>query len=176
MDIDYSLSSTDVLKIVERKANLIIYSDLRYYSSIYDVMKPHGACIILFINDIDGSYGHWTCVLDRGDRVEFFDSYSMKPDEEFGEIDPEIRRKHNYRGLPYLSKMLYDCGKKIEYNHGKLQSEDSNVSTCGRWVALRILFKDLPLQKFIDMMKSCEKYGISSDELAVKLTNPLLKK
>jgi hypothetical protein len=159
------------MKIVDGKARFVIYADLGKYASIEELLKPYGAVFILYINSPQGNYGHWTALIDHKDRIEFFDSYSMLPDAEFSDIDSAIRKKYNYTGYPYLTKLLYNQPKKIEYNHYRLQKMDDKIATCGRWVALRILLKDVPLELFIEAMTITDDH----DKLTVILTQNILE-
>jgi hypothetical protein len=153
--MDYSLSNFDIMDLLKGQTKVITYDQLAKYKTIDELLSPYGSVVILYINSPTGDYGHWCAVIKHADRIEHFDSYSMVPDGEFKMIDKKTR-KLNYKGLPYLSKLLYKSKYEIEYNHEQLQAFGDDISTCGRWVVLRIILKDIPLNEFIKLIKDTE--------------------
>jgi hypothetical protein len=168
--MDYSLSDSDLMKALGGKTKIIPYNELKNYSSIDQVVAPYNNAIILYLSDGPNS-GHWTCLIKHPDRIEFFCSYGDIVDSQFRYIDKKIKLKYNFRGQPYLSKLLRDCGQKVEYNHINLQKDGQGIATCGRWVILRILLNDVTLEKFGAIMTQFS----NPDDIAVKLTNKLIK-
>jgi hypothetical protein len=164
--IDYykaiPLTGEQVLKLVNNNANLVLYSDLHKYDNVDDVLGQHGACFILF--EWKKGVGHWCCLCLRGKTLYFFNSYSGYPDDSLKKISKDFRDKSN-QDFPYLSKLLYDSPYRLGYNEFKFQGKGGTVMTCGRWCALFILLKDVPLNKFAKLFKS--KYG---DDIVTALT------
>lgn len=142
-----SLSDKDILNLVSGKANLLTYSELMKYDNIDDALGRHGALILLF--ETKQNFGHWCAVIRvNKNTVEHFDSYGYKPDEELKWTADHLRRKHG-KVYPHLTWLLYNSKyPKITYNEHKFQKYKKGVNTCGRWTALRIIFKKLPLNKF----------------------------
>lgn len=102
--------------------------------------------------------GHWTCLFINRTTglIEFFDPYGYYPDEERHFIPGNIWEK------PYLTKLLYrsslDKNAKIEFNEYDYQGrEDFNVSTCGRYVGIRVLLKNLTNKQFHNLFYSTNK-------------------
>ena len=56
-----ALSDSQVLKLINGRANLMLYPDLHKYESIDEILKPYGACILLF--EAKPKYGHWCCII-----------------------------------------------------------------------------------------------------------------
>ncbi len=149
--MNYSLSTSDIIKKMNGKVRIISYEDLHKYNSIYEILYPYGYVVIIYLTK--EHYGHWICVLEdiRG-RIEVFDSYGIfKPDHELDLIDPKFK-KISYQDQPYLSELLARSGKLIEYNDYQFQSFDDNISTCGRWCILRLIFKSKTIQEFQKIM------------------------
>lgn len=161
----YALSDSDIVRIMKGKVKVIPYNELVNYSTIQEVLSPYGQAVILYLTK--ENYGHYTCVIDQGDSILFFDSYSDKPDREFDNIDKKSRQQYNYKGYPYLSKLLLNSGKKIEYNHHQLQRDGKETGTCGRWCVVKMLLKDIRLNEFIDIFS---KFS-DPDEIVTKITN-----
>lgn len=165
-----SLSGSEVLKIVNNKANLLTYPELTKYDDINDAFGPYGALILLY--KTKQNYGHWCGLIKHGDKkIEFFDSYGTFPDDEFKWIPDHFRLVSN-QVYPHLTWLLYNSGSKIEYNHSKLQdhTEDigTKIATCGRHVANRINYRDIPLPEYVKMLTSVE--GFTPDMIVTYLT------
>ncbi len=146
-----SLSSKDISDFFDGKVNIITYKELINYDNIDDVLGQYNMCVLLFLSK--PNFGHWTCVFRTiDDGIEFFDSYSFKPDSELSLINMDFRKQSNQQ-YPYLTYLLYKSKKPIEYNHHKFQKISNSVkyNTCGRWVIIRLLFKDIKLEKFIKL-------------------------
>lgn len=175
--MNIALSDKDIKRALGNNTLILSYFDLAKYKSVEDILRAHHSAIILYINEGDNR-GHWTCIIKHPDRIEFFDSYggvmNGRPDAEFQFIDKN-QRKVNYRGAPYLSKLLYDYAKKggiVEYNHHELQKEGSNIATCGRHCIARIKTRHLPLDTYASMIK---RLG-DIDKAVVDLTRGLIGK
>jgi len=139
--MDKALSNSDIEKMIKTK--VLIYPDLFNYKNIYDILKPNGNFVLLYLTK--ENYGHWVCVIDHGKSIEFFDSYGIKPDLEFKQIE---NRKELDEPFNYLSFLLLMSNKKIEYNSRELQEYSANISTCGRHCVMRILMKDIPIDEY----------------------------
>src|SRR5579862_2836849 len=95
-----SLSDRDIWKALSNRTNLIVYPELRNYSTINEIFGPYDTAVLLYLDS--KNMGHWTGLIKRNNRIEFFDPYSNKPDTEFGWYDKKVRHKYNYKGVPYL--------------------------------------------------------------------------
>lgn len=173
-----ALSDSDVMKLVEHKARVLTYGMLREYSTLDEVLGKHNAIFLLYETKPD--YGHWTAVFRRTDEngqltntIEFFDPYGIFPDNEL-EWVPDNFKEISGQNYPMLSALLYESPYNLTYNDHKFQKHGEGINTCGRWSALRIVFKDIPLEMFAD--KFLHKNGEwTSDEIVSILTSQDLK-
>ncbi len=146
-----SFSDTDIMNVIDGKANLVTYDQLNKYKNLDQLLGPYKACVILYLTS--SSYGHWVCIFKKGPKlIEFFDSYAIKPDSELLFV-PQHFRKVSNQDYPHLSYLIYSSGYNIDYNSHKLQSKKEDITTCGRWVAIRLFLRDLSLQKFVKLFK-----------------------
>lgn len=170
---DIALSDDEVLKLVDGKANLILYPDLHKYNNIDEILNPYGACILLY--ESKPKYGHWCCIFKVNDNlIEYFNPYGGfhegYPDQSLEYIPMEFRLK-SYQYYPYLSFLMYNSPYKLSYNEYQFQKHNKNIKTCGRWCGLRICFKNLSLDHFYKLIKFIKKeLQIDSDHLVTLLT------
>lgn len=164
--IDYykniPLSGDQMLKLVNGKANIVLYSDLHNYDDIDDVLGPYKTVFLLF--ETKSRVGHWTCLCFKEGVLHFFNSYSGYPDDGLKYIDDEFRDVSN-QDLPYLSELMYNSPYELAYNEHKFQGNNNNIMTCGRWCALFVLMKDMTLDTFAKLFNN--KYG---DDIVTLLT------
>lgn len=158
-----ALSNTDLIRLVDGKAKVVIYNQLYKFRTLDELLEPYGAVFLLYL--FKPSYGHWCAVIRRTPKiVEFFDSYGGPPDEPLDYIDEKFKKKTN-QDYPYLSKLLWESPYSIEYNDYDFQKRGNNIKTCGRFAALRVIFRNLTLNKFAKIFD--DPY---SDELATYFT------
>jgi len=100
-------------------------------------------------------------------KVEFFDSYALRPDSELDFVSPEFK-KESKQG-PRLTQLIELASKdtKIIYNQVQLQSRKKEIDTCGRWTALRVRKRALPLKVFQQLFNG---QPLSSDFLVTAIT------
>lgn len=157
-------SEQDILNILDGKTKIITYKDLRKYSTIDELLRPYDNVVLLY--ETKTNYGHWTCLMKRGNKIEFFDPYGNEPDYIMDLIPKKNRNKLGY-DYPRLSKLLVDSKYDIVYNSKQLQKMNKDTSNCGRYVSLRLIMQDYSLDEFIKMLKD---KNISSDDLVTYLT------
>lgn len=166
--IDYyknkPLSDKDILKLVKNKSNLTLYPNLYKYKNIDEVLEPNGASFILY--ETKPSYGHWCLIFKRTpDLLEFFDPYGSKfIDEELNFVPKEFR-KVSHQDVPYLSLLMIESPYRLSYNKYQFQKRGDNIKDCGRWCALRLIFKDYPIKLFAYLFQ-----GKNSDDIATLFT------
>lgn len=169
MYMDYPLSDDDILKAVKGKTNIILYSDLPYVKNVDQILYPYGSCILLY--EQFPASGHWVVLTlnKKKNELEYFNSYGEHPDEFLQVVDDKLKKQLN-EDYPYLSKLLLDSPYNLAYNQYKLQKEGNDIATCGRYVVLRVLLKELPLDTFV---KIFNQPNMSPDDVAVDLTKNL---
>ena len=122
------------------------------------------------------NYGHWICVIKHLDRIEFFDPYGEPnlPDEELKLINDDVKNITN-QNYPYLSKLLYNSNYPIEYNNYPFQEHNLDIKTCGRHCIVRILFKNLLLDEYYNLMSWLSiNSGLNYDQLVTYITSYLM--
>lgn len=172
---DIALSDKQVLKLIDNKANLILYTDLHKYNNIDQILNPYGACIVLF--EAKPRYGHWCCIFKVNDNLlEFFNPYGGYPDDSLEYIPLDFRLNTN-QYYPYLSILMYNSKYELSYNEYKFQKHGTDIKTCGRWCAIRLIFRKFTLDEFYYLIKYLKDLlNIKSDELVTLLTMYITKK
>ncbi len=162
-----ALSDHDILQLVDGRAKVVLYPDLVNVHHIDEILMPYGACFLLY--EAMPHFGHWCCLLLTVDEtgqssLEFFDPYGGFPDTQRQYI-PELFRKMSNQDVPHLSSLLLESPYNLSYNQYQFQKKSDKVRDCGRWCALRLQLKHLPLEAFKYLF-----YGKNSDDLATFLT------
>ena len=152
------LSGKDIMRMVNGETRILAYEKLKTYNSLEQILNPYGNCIILY--QTKENFGHWVVLIDRGGRMlEFYDSYGLKPDEEL-KIDNQYHlRIHGGVITPHLTALIKSGGWSVKYNNKQLQEQLSDVNTCGRYCVMRLLYKDMSLQKFNDLLTNNKCYN-----------------
>lgn len=166
---DIALSDKEVLQLINGKANLILYPNLHKYNTIDEILEPYGACILLF--EAKPKYGHWCCIFKVNDNlIEFFNPYGGYPDDSLEYIPMRFRLVSN-QYYPHLSWLMINSPYELSYNEYKFQKHGSDIKTCGRWCAVRLIFRYISLNDFYKMIKDVTKmYKITGDKLVTLLT------
>ena len=168
-NISYSLSNFDVYKLLDEKCRVGSYDDLAKFKTLDDALGHYKAFVLLYLTE--HNYGHWTCFFMYPDNqtVEFFDSYAYQPDDEFKFIPKDIQKEYK-ENFPYLCKLLLESGYKIVYNNHRLQEKKENVNSCGRHVVSRLVYRDVPIDDYVRMIKNS---GFTPDQFVTKITNSI---
>lgn len=171
---EIALSDKEVLRLVEGRANIVLYPELSKMKSIDEALEPYGACFILFLSK--PNYGHWCALIRRGKTLEFFNPYGGYPDDTLEYVPVNFRDKSN-QNFTYLTKLLIDSPYDLEYNEHKFQKMKPNVKTCGRHSAFRIMMQVLSLDEYYEFLKILsKKLKLDFDELVTLLTMHINKK
>lgn len=144
-NIDYSLSNFDILNALDQKCNLVSYPQIKKFKTIDQLLGKYKKCVILYLSD--ANYGHWTCIYEHNNVIYFFDSYGNIPNDQLKWI-PKGLNKSLEQDHKHLIKLLYDSGKKIEYNEHPLQKSGRGINTCGKWVIFRLKYPFLSINDF----------------------------
>jgi hypothetical protein len=166
-NISKPLSNKEILQLVNGKANLVSYANIHKYNNLDQLLGQYNACICLY--ETRKNYGHWCCILKLDDdKIEFFDPYGIMPDQELSWINKDFRIQSR-QDKPYLSILMRNSNYVLSYNHHRFQKFKKGINTCGRWCALRILFRMMPLNIFIQVFGKKREYD--NDFYATLLTN-----
>jgi hypothetical protein len=183
----YSLSDKDIIRMIgKNEVKIIIYKDISKYSSLDKLFGKFDNLVILYTTK--ANYGHWVTLMrheqknGRGEMqflLEHFDSYGIKIDDELNYVPSDYKALEGEQKpiLSYLVAKALIEGKGntrrknrylgIIYNDVPLQKMNKAISTCGRWVTMRIKMKDLPLNIFTGLFNN-QKY--ESDFYATSMT------
>ena len=153
---DYELSGDDIMRITDHKTKLILYSDLEQVNNIDEILYQYNCCVILYQLEIN--VGHYVCLIKhKNNTLEFFDPYGMFIDEELKYSKYNLRR-HKGVVTTHLTALIDKSNYKLISNDLKLQKFKEHVNTCGRWVCMRIRFKDVSLKRFAELFKKNKCY------------------
>ena len=167
----YPLGDNDIRTILGNNISILNYPDLENMESADEMFDDQGRCVLLFPTFSEQS-GHWTALIDRPDRIEFFDSYGGRPESQKAGLG-KARLKKLDIDHPDLTKLLRASGKPVYYNPHKFQELSPMIGTCGRHCCVRLLNKDKSLDQYYDMIK---KSGINADDYVSKVTYKILGK
>jgi hypothetical protein len=148
----------DTIKKYLPKAKIIKYSELKKYNNIEELLKkPLDYVIILYEQKINS--GHWVLLSKYDNIIEFFSSYGNYIDECLNWNTQEINDILG-QNKPYLSILLNKVKDKYDiiYNSFDFQNKNKlDISTCGRWVVLRVHTILLFKQSLSDFIKTIKK-------------------
>ena len=153
-NLKVSMSGQDILSYLPN-CKIIEYNDLADYNEITDLLKKPIDFVIILIETTADNVGHWVCVLRYGNTIEFFNSYSGKPDFQKNNFISKEKNIEFGQTQNYLTNLLIKSNFNIVYNKLQLQKYSNGSTTCGRWVIMRILclLKDnMDLKQFLELM------------------------
>lgn len=163
------LSDTDIRHILGN-VKIIAYPDLAKYNSIDQCFGPRDMFILFFEEDKEGGQvsGHWNYVQKlNNNKILFFDSYGLKVDQ-CKKWLPQYQLMKLKEYPNYLSDLINKSDKTVVYNPYKYQSMKSGVNTCGDYVCLRALCRNmngLQFKNYLDELK--KKYNVQTYDEAV---------
>ena len=170
--LNYSLSDSDLKSVLGQDLRIIKYADLDNFKSLNELL-PHNNSYLVILIESEHNSGHWVCTSRRDDTFVLFDSYGCDLREE---LDFISRAKNFILGntkkeLTDLIKNTSDCCQ-ILYNKERLQSKNSGIASCGRWVCAYLsMFKmGYDLREFLEFIyKKCEQSGLPPDIIVCQL-------
>jgi len=175
--LKYSLSDTDLKKILGKDIKIIPYPKLEHVDNINDIFDKKGRVILFFEENNKGNIGHWQCVYkDKNNDIHFFDSYGNKPDGAYLHWLPNKLLDKLDEDDMYLTKLFSKAiqqGQKVYYNPHRYQVMNHDVSDCGRHCATRLNYKHLSGDEYLKMIN---KSGLSSDDFVTQWSFNILKK
>jgi|TARA_R110000868_G_scaffold330196_1_gene591138 hypothetical protein len=122
-----------------KEADIILYSNLRNYSKIEELLPDDKSARIILMEEKPQS-GHWVALMRYGKTIEYFNSYGNAPDCDWGFVSRMMRMilGQNGNDLTRLMKQAEKDGFETVWNKKKLQKLSPNIQTCGRWDIFRI--------------------------------------
>jgi len=168
-----ALSNFEIDHLLKGKTYVLTYKNLPRFHNINELLEPFKNFIMLYM--WKPNYGHWVCVIKHPDRIEFFDPYGEPniPDKELDHVKSNVKIITN-QDYPYLTQLLYDSKYPIEYNNYQFQQHADDINTCGRHCIVRVLFKNLLLDQYYQLMKQLrKKSGLDYDQIVTYITESL---
>ena len=153
-EIFKSLSGQDILNALEQKCNLVLYSQIHNFNSIEELLGKYKKCVILY--HTSENYGHWTALYENKGTIYFFDSYGIIPDNELKFLHKDLKKELNSNHR-YLTELLYNSNKPVQFNEYQLQSKKPNIATCGRWCINRLQNTDISVDNYYKIFKEASK-------------------
>jgi hypothetical protein len=155
---------------------MIEYNDLADYKEITDLLTNPIDYVIILIETTADNVGHWVALLLYGNTIEFFNSYSGKPDFQKNNFISKEKNIEFGQTQNYLTNLLVKSNFNIIYNKLQLQKYSNGSATCGRFVCARILCllnHNMDLKQFLEfMMKLKNKFKNKSYDEIVCLLIP----
>ena len=172
-NLKVSMSGEDILSYLPN-CKIIEYNDLADYNEITELLTKQIDYVIILIETIAESTGHWVCVLKYGNTIESFNSYGEAPDVQKNTLISKAKNIEFGQTQNYLTNLLVKSNFNIIYNKLQLQKYTNNSATCGRFCVTRILclLKDnMDLKRFLEFMIDLKKKfkSKSYDEIVCEL-------
>jgi hypothetical protein len=168
--VGFSLNSDDLLEICENETIIVPYSRLKDINDLSEVLDQFDNFIV-FYETTSKHVGHYVCVIYHRNKkiLEFFDSYGQTDATLLGYSRTSYNFSRGEMTLSYLMQQFcLNNGARQIINSVQLQSADfEDVSTCGRYVGIRIRFRYLQLNQFIKLLRSSK---IEPDYLVTLIT------
>jgi hypothetical protein len=142
----YMISDADISKyFTDATEKILKYSQLADIKDI-DELLPNPQDYRIILTESKRNEGHWCCIMKYTDKktgkkyIEWFDSYSGKPDSELKFIPDAIKRMLG-QDKNHLTRLLGTVKEpyNILYNSTKYQTLKDGINTCGRWCILRLI-------------------------------------
>jgi hypothetical protein len=168
----YPLGDDDIRKLLGNDIKIWNYPQLQDLNSAEELFDSKGRAILLFPNSSPTS-GHWTCLINRPNSIEFHDSYGDAPDTAQKGGMSKGRLEMLDIEKPDLTRLLRATGKPVYYNHHQFQKESPNIATCGKHCVVRLLYAPYSLDKYASIIK---KSGMSADEFVSGVVYNKIKK
>ena len=121
---------------------IVLYSDLKQYQNINELLPNNGDCVTIFIKWDKNSTGHWTMMYKLKNKYSYFSSFGVQPDKDLNVISKCMRRILG-EDVNEITRLL--DGQHIEYSSKRYQKGETN--TCGRWCILRTSFVKMNYSK-----------------------------
>lgn len=145
---------------------IVSYADIRKHHHLDSVLGKEGTCVIWFRTSDHG--GHWTSLIRVAPSwVEFFCPYGMPMDTQLKLIPQQYRDGQDH---PYLSDLCRRSGYKVINNGMKLQKMSNGISSCGRFVGIRIAMFQQGMRSLRQFQQLFKNQKLTPDQYAALLS------
>ena len=125
----YSLSDTDIRRILGRRCRIIKYNELSKYNDLNQLLPNDKDYVVILIESRPNT-GHWC-----------FDPYGYPIDADLKWTSMKMRKALR-EDIPYLTKLLDKSNLDCIYNNIKYQEMDEDINTCGDHTAYLSIHDD----------------------------------
>jgi hypothetical protein len=158
------LTGQDIFDLTGKQP--VIYSELKNYSSLKQLLGSENFCVILYQTS-SKTTGHWVAVMcnEKTNDIVYFDSYGIH-------YDGEIQKGADYdKPLPrYLTQLIEGDGRPIKVNQTDFQKWSKGISTCGRWSSIAVKFlRHITLQQFQILFTTNQSALLNQADIAATL-------
>jgi len=157
------LTGQDIFDLTGKQP--VIYSELKNYSSLKQLLGSENFCVILYQTS-SKTTGHWVAVMcnEKTNDIVYFDSYGIHYDTEqqFGaEYD---------KPLPmYLTQLIESDGRPVKITQTDVQKW-GKISTCGRWSSIAVKFlRHITLSQFNQLFTTNQSALLNQADIAATL-------
>ena len=147
----HPLNPKEVELIAGRPITTYRYSDLGEKSSINDLFSKTSCVLLLYESKLNS--GHWCCLINQPNQIVFFDPYSLEPDSQLAFSNIQFRDSNGME-LPYLTYLMLQSKKPIDYNDVQNQILKNGVETCGYHCGVRMRAEKLTNAEYNNIFKS----------------------
>lgn len=157
-----ALSNEDIMRVVP---NLKFYQYSEIHKlKMYDLL-PYS--LILYQPMGEHRIGHFVCIFDNSEGINFFDPFGNIPD-----IPLEWGRGYHskYHNYTYLTRLLYQASKHTPIIYNEYPLQDIDTSTCGHWCAIRLIYRKVTNDAFFNSFKHIK----NKDDMIVRLYKSFL--
>ena len=158
------LDGDEITKLIGRPP--VLYSDLKKYSSIEQLLGKFGYVVILYQKTEFN--GHYVSLFeDKDGNLNFQDSYGFSPD-----VPINMKLLPYDESLPrYLSILLEKSARKLIVNNYDYQrGKAKGFADCGRHACLRIRLRNLSNDQYRVLLTHNKSAFLNSDHCVTILT------
>ena len=174
----YSLSDTDIRRILGRRCRIIKYNELSKYNDLNQLLPNDKDYVVILIESRPNT-GHWCSLSKFKNQYQWFDPYGYPIDADLKWTSMKMR-KALHEDIPYLTKLLDKSNLDCIYNNIKYQEMDEDINTCGDHTAYYLYMminENMDLKDYYNFMKDLKrKSGYNYDELVSIWAKPYLKR
>jgi hypothetical protein len=167
-DLRTLVSASDAPKRRVHDVPIVAYKDIPRIRSIPELLGAEGTCIIWY--QTGDNMGHWTSLVRIGPKkLEFFCPYGMSIDKQLAMIPVDYRMRTGQQA-PHLTNLINSQGWAVVSSGMKLQKMKSGVSSCGRFVGIRIAMYQQGIRNLSDFQHLFVNQKLTPDEYAALLS------
>jgi hypothetical protein len=153
------LTADEIERLLHKK--VILYSDLKNYKSIYEVLGKENFAVILY-QCSSYSNGHYIALSknDKTGKIRYFCSFGLSPLTELQYT------KYDQRLPPYLLQLL----NGVDYEVNKIDYQGKYSNVCGRYSILACNLRNISLQQIYILLSTNSGFFKDRDNLVCALT------